>query len=94
MLQWPTDEASPSGLAYSRDTLFMAGLGGERLWKIAIPQASEASAEALYVDEFGRLRDTVVTSAGKLLVLTNNSDGRGSPRDGDDTLLEFTLSAT
>ncbi|WP_068484256.1 PQQ-dependent sugar dehydrogenase [Pseudoclavibacter helvolus] len=94
VLQWPTDEASPSGLAYSRDTLFMAGLGGERLWKIAIPQASEASAEALYVDEFGRLRDTVVTSAGKLLVLTNNTDGRGSPRDGDDTLLEFTLSAT
>lgn len=94
VLQWPTNEASPSGLAYSRDTLFMAGLGGERLWKIAIPQASEASDEALYVDEFGRLRDTVVTSAGKLLVLTNNTDGRGSPRDGDDTLLEFTLSAT
>ena len=94
VLQWPTDEASPSGLAYARDTLFMAGLGGERLWKIAIPEASEASDEALYVDEFGRLRDAVVTSSGTLLVLTNNTDGRGSPRDGDDTLLEFTLSAT
>jgi hypothetical protein len=72
----------------------MAGLGGERLWRIAIPEASEASDEALYVDEFGRLRDAVVTSAGSLLVLTNNTDGRGSPRDGDDTLLEFTLDAS
>ncbi|PPF46086.1 glucose dehydrogenase [Pseudoclavibacter sp. AY1F1] len=94
VLQWPTNEASPSGLAYSRGTLFMAGLGGERLWKIAIPEASEASDEALYVDEFGRLRDAVVTSQGTLLVLTNNTDGRGSPREGDDTLLEFTLSAS
>ncbi|VXC04812.1 Glucose dehydrogenase [Pseudoclavibacter sp. 8L] len=94
VLQWSTNEASPSGLAYSRDTLFMAGLGGERLWKIAIPEASEASDEALYVDEFGRLRDAVVTSSGSLLVLTNNTDGRGSPRDGDDTLLEFTLDAS
>ncbi|WP_371030130.1 sorbosone dehydrogenase family protein [Pseudoclavibacter sp. JSM 162008] len=94
ILQWSTDEASPSGLAYARDTLFMAGLGGERLWKINISEASEASDEALYVDEFGRLRDAVVTSSGTLLVLTNNTDGRGSPREGDDTLLEFTLSAT
>ncbi|WP_424467118.1 PQQ-dependent sugar dehydrogenase [Pseudoclavibacter helvolus] len=94
VLQWPTGEASPSGLTFTRDTLFMAGLGGERLWRIAIPEASEATDEALYVDEFGRLRDAVVTSSGTLLVLTNNTDGRGSPRAGDDTLLEFTLSVT
>jgi glucose/arabinose dehydrogenase len=32
--QWPTDEASPSGLAIVGDTLFLASLRGERMWRV------------------------------------------------------------
>ena len=31
---WPTDEASPSGIAAVGDTVFVAGLRGERLWVV------------------------------------------------------------
>jgi glucose/arabinose dehydrogenase len=38
----------------------------------------------------GRLRD-VVYEDGALYVLTNNTDGRGSPQHNDDRLLKLTL---
>ena len=33
---WHTDEASPSGLAYWQNSLWMAGLRGQRLWEIPV----------------------------------------------------------
>jgi glucose/arabinose dehydrogenase len=43
------------------------------------------------LDGYGRLRDAVAAPDGSLWVLTNNTDGRGSPRDGDDLLLRIPL---
>ena len=40
--QWPTDDASPSGLTYVDGTFFMAGLGGERLWAIYVDEQANA----------------------------------------------------
>ncbi|MET0734307.1 MAG: PQQ-dependent sugar dehydrogenase [Microbacterium sp.] len=80
---WPTVEASPSGIAAIGETVFMAGLRGERLW--AIDTTSGAPVVALTGQ--GRLRDAVAAPDGTLWVLTNNTDGRGSPREGDDLLL-------
>ncbi|WP_228281608.1 PQQ-dependent sugar dehydrogenase [Brevibacterium pigmentatum] len=37
-----------------------------------------------------RLRDVVEAPDGTLLVLTNNTDGRGEPGPADDRLLRFT----
>ena len=88
--QWSTSEASPSGLASTGSTLFMAALRGERLWAIWVEQEGVASS-AFYADEFGRLRDAVEGPGGTLWVITNNTDGRGSPRDGDDKLLQIPL---
>lgn len=89
VLQWATSDASPSGLAFVRDTFFLASLRGQRLW--AIYPDGNAHAKASYIGKYGRLRDAVPGPDGTLWVLTNNTDGRGSPRSGDDKLLQINL---
>ena len=95
LVQWSTDDASPSGLVYIDGTFFLAGLGGQRLWVITVDAAGAASATALYVGQYGRLRD-VTTGPGtgsdaSLWILTDNTDGRGSPQPGDDRILQVAL---
>ncbi|MFC8423011.1 PQQ-dependent sugar dehydrogenase [Streptomyces sp. NPDC057236] len=91
--QWTTDEASPSGIAYAEGSIWMAGLGGDRLWRIPL-KGTEASAdpEAFLEDEYGRLRTVVPASGNKLWLVTSNTDGRGDPKDGDDRILELEVS--
>jgi glucose/arabinose dehydrogenase len=90
--QWPTDDASPSGLTYIDGTFFMAGLGGQRLWAL-YPDAATKTASAVewYSGAYGRIRDVTPGPDGSLWMLTNNTDGRGSPRDGDDRILQVRL---
>lgn len=88
VLQWPTSDASPSGIAIDKDTLYMASLRGERLWEVMLDGAPSATARLTGV--LGRLRDVALTPDGRLLVLTNNTDGRGDPKQGDDKIVEIT----
>ncbi|MET0520947.1 MAG: PQQ-dependent sugar dehydrogenase [Jiangellaceae bacterium] len=88
--QWSTDEASPSGIAFVRDTVFMAALRGERLWQIPVQDGTAGSPADFAVGEFGRLRHAEVAPDGSLWVLTNNT-ARGTPREGDDRILRVTL---
>jgi glucose/arabinose dehydrogenase len=88
--QWSTDDASPSGLVAIGDTLFMAGLGGERLWVIQGAPAGGELTVSSYFSEYGRIRDVVPASDGSLWFLTNNT-ARGDPRDGDDRLVRIGL---
>ena len=90
--QWATDDASPSGIAVIGDTVFMAGLGGERLW--TIDPASGAQTREFFSGQLGRIRDVYSAGDGSLLLITNNTDGRGEPRPGDDTLYRVTLAPT
>ena len=91
MLQWPTSEASPSGLAYIDGTFFLASLRGQRVWAIDVAADGTAGATRWFVGEFGRIRDVAAGPDGTLWFLTNNTDGRGDPRDGDDRLLQVGL---
>lgn len=83
--QWDTDEASPSGIAIVNDTIFMAGLRGERLWRI-VPSTGEIN--DWFVNSYGRLRDVVSGPDGTLWFVSNNTDGRGEPAPGDDRLYQ------
>ena len=95
---WPTSDASPSGLAVTADAAYLASLRGERLWRVPFaPSSDDESApiavgqpQALLTDQ-GRLRAVVSDADGALWVLTNNTDGRGSPRQGDDRLLRVVI---
>jgi glucose/arabinose dehydrogenase len=87
--QWPTDDASPSGLASIGGTLFLAGLGGERLW--VVDPGEPTVAREWFTGEFGRIRDVTSGPDGSLWILTNNTDGRGTPGSGDDRLIQVEL---
>jgi len=90
--QWPTDQASPSGLTYIRGTFFLAGLGGQRLWAIYVDEEQKrADPVAWFEGEYGRIRDVAPGPDGSLWMMTNNTDGRGSPRDGDDRIVQVRL---
>lgn len=71
--------------------LFVAALRGERLWRLPLTADGEVDGEPeeLYAGEHGRLREVTQAPDGSLWVLTNNTDGRGSPRDGDDRILRI-----
>lgn len=97
--QWAPAEASPSGIAIAGDTIYLANLRGERLR--AVPVADPTTSEELHVGEFGRLRDVVAISdpstrsasqaslrtSAEIWLLTNNTDGRGSPASDDDRVI-------
>lgn len=89
---WPTSDASPSGIAAVGDTVFMAGLRGERMWTVDTDHGTlRGEPIAALAGEQGRLRDVVLAPDGALWVLTNNTDGRGSPRAEDDLLLSVPI---
>ena len=90
---WPTDEASPSGIAFWQGSIWMAGLRGERLWQIPIDRVRRRTDDRRTGrPPDGRLRpaaDRAVAPDGSLWVITSNTDGRGDVRDGDDRILRL-----
>lgn len=86
--QWEPATASPSGIAVTDDSIWIANLRGTRLIEVPLDDLGD-STEHL-VEELGRLRDVVVAPDDTLWVLTNNTDGRGDPGPGDARILRFT----
>ena len=86
--QWHPDEASPSGIAVAGNSVYIANLRGERLR--VVPLRNPGSSEELLAGEYGRLRDAVQAPDGSVWILTNNTDGRGQARSGDDHVLRIT----
>jgi len=87
--QWSTDQASPSGIAIVDSVLYLANLRGQRLRAVQLDDPEKQ--RELLVNELGRLRDVVPGPDGRLLVLTNNTDGRGDPGPQDDRLISLPL---
>ena len=88
--QWTTAEASPSGIAYAQGSVWMAGLRGKRLWRVPLDgTAASAEPQAFLEGEYGRLRTVVAAGGDRLWLVTSNTDGRGSPKAGDDRILEL-----
>jgi glucose/arabinose dehydrogenase len=88
LVTWSTSEASPSGAAIKGDRLYVAALRGERLWRVKLDgERTAGEPQSLYRSRFGRLRTVAIGPDGALWFTTSNTDGRGSPEDGDDRLL-------
>lgn len=89
LVVWPPAEASPSGLAVTEDAVVVAALRGQRLLVVPITGGEVGEPSAILIDALGRLRDVVLGPDGALWILTNNTDGRGSQRTGDDRLVRL-----
>lgn len=87
-LVWPVEQASPSGLAYAGGHLWMAGLRGQRLWRIRVSADGRATRpQAYFTGEYGRLRTVAAAPDGLLWLTTSNRDGRGTPTPDDDRII-------
>lgn len=96
---WPTDEASPSGLAWvpagdgsaGRGVLYMSALRGERLWQIQVTGDRAHKPISALGDSLGRIRTVAVGPDTNLWLTTSNTDGRGDPRPGDDRVVTVSI---
>ncbi|MFJ2741445.1 PQQ-dependent sugar dehydrogenase [Streptomyces sp. NPDC087440] len=90
--QWKTSDASPSGIAIAEGSVWMAGLRGERLWRIPLNGTKPvADPEAFFTGKYGRLRTVLATGGDQLLLVTSETDSRGTPGPGDDRILKVTV---
>jgi glucose/arabinose dehydrogenase len=89
VVTWPVRDASPSGIAITGGTAYVAALRGERLWTLPLRGDTLGDPSAQLTGQYGRLRTVQVAPDGALWVTTSNTDGRGDVRDGDDRILRF-----
>lgn len=77
---------APSGMAYDEGKLYIASLAGEQIIEYDI----ESGEVEEFYDEDSRFRDVYIED-DTLYAITNNTDGRGEPREGDDRLIKLEL---
>jgi glucose/arabinose dehydrogenase len=92
------DVIAPSGATFVKRSgstwtgdLLIATLRGEHLRRVTIDRDGDQVTrdDALYSGRFGRLRQVVEGPDGGIYLLTNNRDGRGTPRGGDDRIIRI-----
>jgi glucose/arabinose dehydrogenase len=93
---WPTDEASPSGVAVvagaDGESVLVAGLRGRRLWAVPTdPSGESGDPRDWFTNDYGRLRTVALAPDGSVWLVTSNTDGRGSPASDDDRILRLSV---
>ncbi|MEV8339399.1 PQQ-dependent sugar dehydrogenase [Leucobacter sp. NPDC077196] len=83
--QWQPAEASPSGIAVHSGSVWIANLRGESIREVPLDDLTASNLHE--AGALGRVRDVVIAPSGELWAMTNNTDGRGAPRDGDDRIV-------
>jgi glucose/arabinose dehydrogenase len=75
---WPPADASPSGLTFAGQALWVGALRGQRLWRLGVDDAdgSVTTRTEYYRGTYGRIRSVVKTPDGRSLWLTT-SNGSG-----------------
>jgi glucose/arabinose dehydrogenase len=85
------DTWAPASLAADGDTMYFAGLRGQRLYKATINEDRESvQLEAFFTEAYGRLRAARIFDDA-LYTTTSNRDNRGRVSDSDDKVFEIPL---
>ena len=91
---WRTDDAGPCGIAITKikgqTVAFIGGLTGQRVWRVKLNGDRVTGKKAWYTGVLGRIRTTVM-GHGDLWFTTSNTDGRATPRAGDDKLIRVNI---
>jgi glucose/arabinose dehydrogenase len=82
---------APSGMMIAGDRIFFTGLRGETLYSATIAGDKLVNLERLLAKKWGRLRTIKLGPDGSYYLLTNNRDGRGAPKNGDDKIIRISL---
>jgi glucose/arabinose dehydrogenase len=77
---------APSGMAITDNKIYVSNLRGEQ---ILVFDLAEKTVDTFF-QSAGRMRDVLI-EGDALYAITNNRDGRGTPREGDDKLLKLPL---
>lgn len=90
----PKETWAPASLVYHEGSLFWGGLRGEAIYEAILRDQSENQGEMVeikrhFVGDFGRVRTIVLGPDGYFYITTSNTDGRGSPKSGDDKLIRI-----
>ena len=78
------DTWAPSGIDMHDGSLYVAALRGTAI-KVLDPETAEVLDS---IEGFGRVRD-VYSDGDSLYFISNNTDGRGTPAEGDDKLYKL-----
>ncbi|MCM3719495.1 PQQ-dependent sugar dehydrogenase [Fictibacillus phosphorivorans] len=80
------DTWAPSGMAIKDNKIYVSNLRGEQILVIDLDEKTVGT----FFQEAGRMRDVLIEDR-TLYTITNNRDGRGTPREGDDKLIRLSL---
>jgi hypothetical protein len=86
---------APASAAIANNTLFFGGLRGQAIYTAPIQTGVElrvGDITAYFKEELGRVRTVKIGPKNQFLyVTTSNTDGRGSPQEGDDKLIRIDI---
>jgi glucose/arabinose dehydrogenase len=84
-----TDTWAPSGIMYLENKLLFAGLRGNAIFEISLNDKEATLKKAHFKGDYGRIRFIKTGPDGFIYFGTNNRDGRGQPKDGDDKIIRL-----
>lgn len=87
----PDETWAPASLTAIDNTLYFAGLRGQRLYRAEVLADDSVTLSTYFVEEYGRLRAARVID-DTLYLTTSNTDGRGRAGSDDDLLIAVPLS--
>ena len=77
---------APSGMDYYDGRIYVAGLRGRAVFEFDLETDEQSEA----VSGFGRIRDVLIED-DILYFISNNTDGRGNPKENDDKLYRLSV---
>lgn len=81
---------APSGGVYWDGSIFFGGLRGSAVYEARLGENNEVGEFLIHFEgEFGRIRNVQLGPDGMMYLLTNNTDGRGTPEESDDRIIRF-----
>lgn len=84
-----SDTWAPSGIIYLNNKLFFTGLRGNAIFEVNLNGKEVNLNKAHFKENYGRIRFIKIGPDGLIYFGTNNRDGRGQPKDGDDKIIRL-----